>query len=140
MWVQGLFADKPFPDLTIFRQRMKHAVQPGDKDVTDRVYQDPSCLLWNDVDFAKRKMLVTARDKQETISRRFMQFFVLGNRFRHGIALHSACFHAAANITQIESGSPLFGLITRNEDSFWVYLDWKNFHLVGVLSCGHPWN
>lgn len=112
VWVFGPFPCGSHPDLTIFRLRMKAALLPGEKVVADGGYRDDACLLRTDVEGEQRLLLATVRARQETVNRRFKQFFVLGHRFRHRLSLHSACFHAVANITQlmIERGKPLFAV------------------------------
>lgn len=91
---------------------MKGELLPEEKVVADGGYKDGSCMLGTDVSGAQQKILATVRARQETVNRRFKQFFVLGHRFRHHIGLHSACFHAVANITQlmIERGNALFAV------------------------------
>ncbi len=53
-----------------------------------------------------------ARARHEPVNRRFKQFSVIGQRFRHGLSLHSSCFHPVQNLTQvmIQNGEPLFGV------------------------------
>ncbi len=53
-----------------------------------------------------------ARARYETANHRFKQFLVIGQHFRHELSLHSSCFHAVANITEvmIQNGEPLFGV------------------------------
>ena len=80
---------------------MKGSLAPGGMVVADEGYNDPTCLPGSDVDGEHRKRLATIRARQQTVNRRFKQFFVLVHRFRHRIALHSVCFHAVANLTQI---------------------------------------
>lgn len=110
VWAYGPFPCGSYPDLRSFRLRMKRALEPGEKVVADDGYKDASCLLRNDVEGQQRKVLADVRARQETANRRFKQFFILGHRFRHDVSLHSVCFHAVANITQltIELGDPLF--------------------------------
>ena len=88
--------------------------------VADEGYNAPTCLLGSDVDGEHRKRLDTIRAGKETVNRRFKQFFVLGYRFWHKIALHFVCFHAVPNLTQImiEQGRPPFKLRIRNSVCF----------------------
>lgn len=90
--------------------RMKLALRSGERVVADGGYKDESCLLRDDVEGAQRMLLADVRARQETVNRRFKQFFVLGHRFRHHVSLHSVCFHAVVNLTQlmVEGDSPLF--------------------------------
>ena len=41
------------------------------------------------------------RARHETINRRFKQFHVLQDVFRHDLTKHQVCFFAVANVTQI---------------------------------------
>ena len=57
----------------------------------------------------------TARARHETVNRRFKQFAILGNRFRHHVSLedmslHKTAFEAVVVITQldIKKGNDLF--------------------------------
>ncbi len=60
--------------------------------------EDPNCKVYADL-----------RARHETVNRRFKQFAVLSNRFRHDKSSHSFCFHAIANVTQlIMDTHPLF--------------------------------
>lgn len=107
----------PFPcgshsDLRMFRLGLKAALACGEKVIADGGYRDEKCVLGDDVDCDQRAILSTVRARQETVNGRFKQLFILGHRFRHNISMHSFCFHAVANVTQlmIENGEPLFSV------------------------------
>ena len=56
------------------------------------------------------------RRRQETINKRFKQFGVLKQIFRHELGMHGDCFRCVAVITQlaIENGEPLFSVECRD--------------------------
>ena len=55
-------------------------------------------------------MMSRARSRHETCNRRFKQFSILSNRFRHDIGWHRSVFRAVAVLTQIniDEGNPLW--------------------------------
>ena len=89
---------------------MKGLLCSGQRIVADGGYKDEKCILAHDVVGEYQTLLATVRARQETVDRRFKQFFVVGHRYRHNICLHSACFQAVAIVTQLtlERGSQLF--------------------------------
>lgn len=111
VWVHG-----PFPasksDLHIFRRGMKDALAPDERVVADKGYAgEISCYTPLSFDFthASSSTCAALRARHETVNRRLKQFGVLSQRFRHHRSLHSFCFHAVANITQIMMEvNPLF--------------------------------
>ena len=80
--------------------------------IADSGYQDERCQTPTGSISATEKLHSTVRARQETVNKRLKQFFVLSHRFRHNIALHSSCFHAVRNLTQlmIKRSEPLFDL------------------------------
>lgn len=109
VWVNGAFACGPWSDLKIFRADMKHALDPHEKVIADRGYIDESCNYPPGGEHSRLFSLVRAR--HETVNKRFKQFGVLSSRFRHHRRLHSFCFHAIANLTQLMMDTePLFYL------------------------------
>ena len=105
----------PFPcgsraDLVIFRLKLKGMLDLNEKAVADRGHSDERCVIpraendWSD--------LSALLARHETMNRRLKQFTVLSNSFRHDRSLHSRCFPAICNLTQlmIENGEPLFNV------------------------------
>lgn len=80
--------------------------------IADGGYKHLRCRHPVGLEDLERKQYGIVRARHETVNRRFKQFFVLEHRFRHNVSLHSICFHAVANVTQliIENGHPLFNL------------------------------
>ena len=58
----------------------------------------------------KQRMMHIARRRQETVNRRFKQWKILSDVFRHDLGMHGRVFSAIATITQlvIQHGEPLF--------------------------------
>lgn len=111
VWIHGPFPCGSFADLRIFRLAMKHVLDDDEYVVADGWYQDERCQTPNNRGQSPLHALIRAR--HETINRRFKQFNVLGHRFRLSLSLHSICFHAVANLTQImiESGDRPFSVV-----------------------------
>lgn len=114
-WCNCMGARGPFPcgsyaDPRIFRSEMKQCLQPNERVIADRGYPDDCCITPTNVESSKREEFYRIRACQETASRRLKQFCVLGYRFRPNVRLHSFCFHAVANLTQlmVELEEPLF--------------------------------
>ena len=111
-WAHGPLPCGAFPDLKIFRLRVKQCLDPGGKVIADSGYQDERCQPPTGMSSTTEKLHSTVRAGQETVNKRLKQFFILSHRFRHNIALHSSCFHAVCNLTQlmIKRNEPLFDL------------------------------
>ena len=92
-----------WPELRIAKDELIYFLKPGEKVVVDGSYN-------RQLFFITPTGVIRAR--HETVNRRFKQFNVLANRFRHNIEKHSDCFYAVANVTQIsiQEKSPLFSV------------------------------
>lgn len=108
-------AHGPFPcgqysDVRIFRIALKARLEDGEYIVADGGYNDERCRSCKGTNDPNRRLFSVIRARHETVNRRFKQFNALGNRFRHSLGLHSSCFHAVCNLTQIslQNGEPLF--------------------------------
>ena len=62
------------------------------------------------------RLFAVIRARHEIMNRRMKHFNVLRQRFRHHSSLHSFCFYAVANLTEvsIESGEKLFSINWNN--------------------------
>jgi hypothetical protein len=58
----------------------------------------------------RQRMMGIVRRRQETVNRRFKQWKILSDVFRHDLGMHGRVFSAIATITQlaIQHGEPLF--------------------------------
>ena len=109
VWAHGPFPCGTHTDLTIFRLKLKGMLDSKEKVVADCGYPDKQCVTPR-VDDSRDMTALLAR--HETMNRRLKQFAVLSHVFRHDRSLHSHCFHAVCNLTQlmIENGEPLFNV------------------------------
>jgi len=112
VWAHGPFPCGTYPDLRVFRLRMKGKLLPDEKVVADSGYRDSACIQEDDVVGEEKRLHSIARARHETVNRRLKQFYVLGHRFRHQVGLHSVCFHAVANLVQLmfENGEPMYDI------------------------------
>jgi len=71
--------------------------------VADKGYRDNFCRFLTPTDDKPNLNAIMAqwRARHETINRRFKQFHVLQDVFRHDLTKHQVCFFAVANVTQI---------------------------------------
>lgn len=109
VWVYGPFPCGDWPDVKIFRHRLKGLLHYGEQVVSDKGYPDQCCVsnsTSNQILFSR------IRARHETVNRRFKEFRVIGSVFRNDLSLHGKCFHAVTNIVQLmlENGYPLFSL------------------------------
>lgn len=90
---------------------MKNMLISREKVIADGGYPDERCdYNAGALNAALLRLHTISRARHETVNRRLKQFAAVGSRFRHDVHLHSACFHAVANLTQlmIENGEELF--------------------------------
>lgn len=116
--INGPFMCGHWPDLKIFREKLKHKLDPNEMVEADAGYRgEPNkCRVPADYQHARHKrQKCRARARQETVNRRFKQFGVLSQRFRHrvtceNLSLHKTVFEAVVVITQltINNGDRLF--------------------------------
>jgi len=114
VWINGPFAPGPWPDISIFRDGLKKLLFLG-----ERVEADNGSRGDFAVDAPEERCpnllqhiaKAWCRSRHETVNKRFKQFNVLKNCFRHDIEKHMICFQAIVVVTQIaltDGGEPLF--------------------------------
>ena len=106
-WAHGSLLSGDFPNIKIFRLRMKRCLDAGEKAITDSGCQDERRQTLTRRLSAAEKLYSALRARKEAINKRLRQFFALSRRFRHNIALGSSCFHAERKSIQL--------MIKRNE-------------------------
>lgn len=114
VWAHGGFPYGGFPcgawpDLRIARDAIIEFLQPGEKIIADRGYNDANYFeVPNGTEGDQIKKQILAR--HETVNRRIKKFSSMSVRFRHSLHLHPRFFHAVLNVTQlmIENGEPLY--------------------------------
>ena len=115
VWINGPFPCGSFPDLKIFRNGLQGILGENERVEADAGYVgcDPefaktpkSCFVRED----RKKLQNRVRARQETANKRFKQFNILKQRFRHDLDFHKIVFEAIAVLTQLSilSGESLF--------------------------------
>ena len=101
--------------MKLARECYIYNIDQNEKTISDNTYTDEKYFIIprqyprNSI---KHRTIKEILARHETVNRRFKQFGVLSQRFRHHISLHPYCFNAVANIVQvmIDSGENLFQL------------------------------
>lgn len=107
MWVNGPFPCGEYPDVRIFKKFMAKRLEPDELVIADRGYRHDRCV-YNSI---HTNVFSKIRARHEIVNRRLKQFSALRVTFRHDLSLHSACFHAIANITKVILDSdPMFDI------------------------------
>mmetsp|Transcript_28962 Transcript_28962/g.42271 ORF Transcript_28962/g.42271 Transcript_28962/m.42271 type:complete len:217 (-) Transcript_28962:448-1098(-) len=119
VWING-----PFPasyhDITIFRSSLKSHLAPTERTEADNGYVREAprhCKTPNsftnpeETEFMQQRV----RNRQETINKRFKDWGILRQRYRHNSVDHGDAFRAVAMLTQlsINQGEKLFLLDTK---------------------------
>jgi hypothetical protein len=92
-----------------------HKLLPGEMVEADRGYRGQPDRIRTPVDWAtdeEKALKEQARARQETVNKRFKQFSILRNVFRHDLKKHRFVFRSIVVITQlaINNGETLFGV------------------------------
>jgi hypothetical protein len=102
VWVNGAYPCGSWPDLKIFRHRLKGMLGPNEMVEADKAYRDEKCRLPGSyVSVADRQAHTRARARHEAVNARLKIFQVLRKAFNHNIHDHQHCFFACAVITQL---------------------------------------
>ena len=115
VWFNGPYEPGLYNDLQIFRESFKTFLDKGERIEADdgyigdapRFVKCPKCFA-NPTE--KEAMQKRVRSRHETVNKRFKNWGILNQVFRHDITNHGLVFSAIATITQlqIENGEPLF--------------------------------
>lgn len=112
VWVNGPFPCGAWPDIKIFRYRLKQILAAGECVEADRGYRgDPSVLTPDDyLTLSERKAKGTARARHEAVNTRLKFYGCLAVPFRHELKKHKAFFCLAVVCTQMmfEEHGPVF--------------------------------
>lgn len=115
VWINGPYAPRHSPDISIFRYKLKKMLLPGEQVVCDKGYRgDRACCTPYD---AKNRLhfkaMSMARVRHETVNRCLKKWRVLKDVFRHHRSKHHIAFRAVAVLTQIafENGYKPFQLV-----------------------------
>lgn len=97
-------------DISIFRYKMKNMLEPEEKVVADKGYRgDLKVLTPLDArDLLHKRAMSLARVRHETVNRRFKQWSILSQRYRHSLNQHSMVFRSILVLTQLSfnTGNP----------------------------------
>ena len=107
VWANGPFPCALYPDLKIFNCDLRQILQSDELILCDHGYTGRHVL--HEIP-GTSSLSAKYLARQETVNRRLKHFNVLSNTFRHDISLHSFCFHAIVNLTQLmlRNSDPLF--------------------------------
>ena len=110
VWVNGPYPCGKFPDVCIFRHRMKIVLANNEKVLVHNGYPDSRCFKSSDVSHEYMDIHNEIRARHEAINRRLKQFNALPNVFRRSVGHHGYIFLAIANLTHMsmELGESLF--------------------------------
>ena len=114
-WINGGFPAGRWPDEEIFRHGLRSWLDPNERVEADDGYIGEArlkvkCPASFPNPIEKEAMQARVRTRQETVNKRFKQWGILKQVYRHDIKTHSVVFRAIAVITQISlhNGEPLF--------------------------------
>ena len=114
VWINGPYACGMWNDQKIFSNGLKYWLDEGERVEADSGYSGPQVVRPGDyATLEEKRAKDLARYRHETINRRFKQFAVLRQDFRHPLKMHQTVFRAVAAITQlnIENGPGPFQVI-----------------------------
>lgn len=111
--INGPFPCGNYPDITIFRSKLKQMLEDGEMVEADRGYRGEYYHVRTTVDYDDDEELISKGKvlaRHETVNRRFKQFGVLKQVFRHHIGVHRVVFESVVVLTQlsINNGDKLF--------------------------------
>ena len=111
--INGPFPCGNYPDITIFRSRLKQMLEDGEMVEADKGYRGEYYHVRTPVDYEddeEKRAKEKIRSRQETVNRRFKQFGALKQVFRHPIGVHRVVFESIVVLTQvgIDNGDKLF--------------------------------
>ena len=114
-WINGPFLPGKWNDLEIFRSGLmtwleffeRIEVDDGCEGEAPLKVKCPSSIAVPD---ERQRMMGIVRRRQETVNRRFKQWSILKQVFRHELSMHGRVFTAIVVISQlaIQNGEPLF--------------------------------
>lgn len=111
VWVYGGYPCGLYPDLKLSREVFVPSLLTGERAMADKGYKDKTHFILPDTQNKSFHNAVMSR--HETVNRRFKQFKILQQVYRHSLQKHPMIVHAVANVTQmmLKNGHPLFSVI-----------------------------
>ena len=117
VWLNGPFPCGSFPDIKIFKNGLQGMLGQFERVEADAGYvgcdplyaKTPKSIFGRE---DRKELQNRVRARQETVNKRFKQFGILNQRFRHDLTLHEIVFHSIAVLTQLSllSGETLFDI------------------------------
>jgi hypothetical protein len=108
----GPFECVGWPDLKIFRNKLKWNLGPCEKVVADRGYRgdDKICIPDDFINNQHKRAMSLARARHETINGRLKTWGILKDDFRHDKNKHHIAFRSVLVVTEIaiDNGCPPF--------------------------------
>ncbi len=115
-WINGPYPPGEWNDNMIFQNLLVQLLGQNERVEADDGYaasaphhvKCPRSQAANDIE--REEMQQRVRNRHETVNRRFKQFRIMKEIFRHDLTLHQSVFAAVAVLTQIsiENGDELF--------------------------------
>ena len=98
------------PDITIAREGILNLLDDDETLIADGGYKGEEKIWCKGHCKFLSRMESVVRARHETVNTRLKFFAVLKQKFRHDLHLHPMCFHAVANLVQLDIAheSPLF--------------------------------
>ena len=108
----GPFECGTWPDLSIFRSRLKHMLGPCEHVVADKGYRGDLKVFTEDqaISFEHQHCMNVARGRHETFNGRMKAWGILKQIFRHNIDKHHIAFRSVIVIEQLrqDAGHKVF--------------------------------
>jgi DDE superfamily endonuclease len=121
VWINGPFPCGDYSDVTIFRLGLAHYLDVGERVEADKGYRaDDPKLIKTPAGMSSAvssvhgdstvDMQAKVRARHETVNKRFKQFNILNDEYRHDLEMHGDVFRAVAVITELslQLGEPLY--------------------------------
>lgn len=112
VWLHGPFPCGKYLDLHIFDLALSECLNESECVVADEGYTTVKCLQPSTVTAVFKNAHGRIRALHEILNRRMKQFRVLGTTFSLNPTVHSICFYAIPNRTQLmlQISDPLFDI------------------------------
>ena len=118
VWINGPYPAGSYPDISIFRDGIMHHLDPFERVEADDGYigeapRHVKCPMSFTHNKNNEAMQSRVRRRQETVNKRFKDWGILRQIYRHHPTNHGDVFRAIAILTQmaINRGEPLFQVV-----------------------------
>jgi hypothetical protein len=129
--INGPFACGANPDSGIFERKLHHILAAFERCISDkgyRAHKDKCTFIEKDGrvngkdSSFMRKLIACITARRETVNKRFKQWGIISQCYRHNLKKHQHAFRAVAGMTQIalKTDEPLF-----DHDSYFAHSDYR---------------